>query len=213
MSPSEIHLWLQSLELTAGQISSYYGLLSPDERARAARFHFDRHRNHYIVARGRLREILSNYIDAAPEQIVFNYGDKGKPGLADDSTGLKFNLSHSGEVAAYAFTGGREIGVDVEEIRPQVAREQIAERFFSPNEVRSIRVLPEDRQARRFFECWTRKEAYIKALGEGLSIPLNSFDVSGEQMAGWTIRSFDFSPKYAGAVAAEGELDYAIILR
>ena len=211
LSPAQVHLWVQSLDLSAGQLATCLDLLSPGERARAARFHFDRHRNHFIAARGRLREILSAYLDTPPNQIVFTYAEKGKPSVASPS--LKFNLSHSGGLAVYAFTDTREIGVDIEEIRLDVANERIPEHFFSPAEVRTLRGLPEAMQGRGFFKYWTRKEAYIKARAEGLSIPLNSFDVSVSPVDGWTLRSFDLPPNHVGAVAAAGESDYAIIWR
>ncbi len=141
-----------------------------------------------------MREILAGYLDTKPELVAFQYGERGKP----QTSGLKFNVSHSGGLAVYAFTRDREIGVDVEEIRADIAREQIAERFFSANEVRVIRSAPEKEQALRFFRCWTRKEAYVKALAEGLTIPLNSFDVSIESLNGWRVRSFDVGPKLCG---------------
>lgn len=218
LSPTEVHLWLQPLNSPPDETRRYFELLAPDERARAARFHFDIHRNRFVAARGRLREILADYAGTSAARIVFTYREKGKPDLAEKSD-LKFNLAHSGDVAVYAIAHGIEIGVDVEEIRCEVAREQIPERFFCPNEVQSIRCLPEDRQAFGFFQCWTRKEAYVKALAEGLSIPLNSFDVSFEHVNGCTLRSFDIAPNYIGAVAVQGgdwaitRMDQAIILR
>jgi 4'-phosphopantetheinyl transferase len=206
--PAEVHLWTQPLDLTAHEVQRFCELLSDDERMRAARFHFERHRDRFIVARGRLREILGGYLNTDPKRIVFRYGEKEKP----ETTGLKFNLSHSGGLAVYATTRDREIGVDVEEIRTEIAHERIPARFFCSNEVTSIRTTPAEEQALAFFRCWTRKEAYIKALGVGLSIPLNSFDVSSGSIGRWSIRSIDLPSPYVGAVCTEGD-DYSIIFR
>jgi 4'-phosphopantetheinyl transferase len=206
--PAEVHLWTQALDLTPQEVQRFCELLSDDERMRAGRFPFDRHRDRFIVARGRLREILAGYLNTEPKHIVFRYGEKEKP----ETAGLKFNVSHSAGLAVYAITRDREIGVDVEEIRTAIAQEQIAERFFCSNEVCSIRTAPAEEQALAFFRCWTRKEAYIKALGVGLSIPLSSFDVSSGIIGRWSIRSLDLPSPYVGAVCTEGD-DYSIIFR
>lgn len=155
-------------------------VLSADERERAARFHFLKDREHFIAARGLLRLLLSRYLDLPPQQLSFSYSPYGKPALAGerDCTSLRFNVSHSHGVALYAFTLEREVGVDVEYIRQDVVGESIAEHFFSAQEVTSLRALPAGVQPQAFFNCWTRKEAFIKARGEGLSFPLDQFDVS-----------------------------------
>ncbi len=201
-------MWTQALDLTSPEVQRFRELLSDDELTRAGRFHFDKHRERFIVARGRLREILAGYLNTDPNRIVFRYGKKEKP----ETTGVKFNLSHSAGLAVYAITRDREIGVDVEEIRTEIAQEQIAERFFCSNEVTSIRTAPAEQQALAFFRCWTRKEAYIKALGVGLSMPLSSFDVSSGSIGRWSIRSIDLPSPYVGAVCTEGD-DYSIIFR
>jgi 4'-phosphopantetheinyl transferase len=196
--------------------------LAPDERSRAERFYFQVDRDHFIVARGILRAILSRYLETEPEQLRFYYASHGKPELAKefDRHGVRFNISHSQGLALFAITRDREVGVDLEAIRPGIAGEKIAERFFSPREVRVLRAPPGDLQDEAFFNCWTRKEAYIKAKGEGLSMPLDTFDVSlvpGEPAAllntkadpqeasRWSLRELFPAPGFAAAVAVEGK--------
>jgi len=205
----------------AGLLGRLERTLSGDEINRARRFVFPRDCGRFIAARGILRDILARYCDADPDSVRFQYGSTGKPSLARDSgpLDLRFNVSHSHGLALVAVTRAREIGVDVELVRPAVARERIAERFFSPSEAAVLRSLPEDRQATSFFQFWTRKEAYIKARGEGLAIPLDSFDVTiahGEltrvieirdasvEAGAWTIADIDPGPGFEGAVASEG---------
>lgn len=192
----EPHVWRASLDLSAPRLAVLYATLSSDERARAARFHFDRDRNHFIAARGLLRELLGSYVNRAPASLCFAYGQRGKPSLAAPESAaslpiratqsetppqageLRFNLSHSHGLTLFAFARGTELGVDVEHIRLDFATNEIAERFFSPPERAALRALPAAQRAEGFFNCWTRKEAYIKATGDGLSIPLDSFDVT-----------------------------------
>src|SRR5437868_3393790 len=137
LNRDEVHVWRAHLSALPSAVTDLLGTLAPDERARAERFHFEKDRNHYIVARGVLRAILGRYLNVAPDEIRFAYSHYGKPALAGDlkADPLRFNLSHSHELALYGISHGREIGVDVEYIRPLVANEQIAERFFSSNEV------------------------------------------------------------------------------
>ena len=196
-------------------------MLTVDERQRAERYIFERDRTHFVVARGLLRVLLGRYLRQEPQYLRFTYGPHGKPALATDTGGgaLGFNVSHSHGLALYAVTRGREVGVDVERIRPEVAQEKIAERFFSPREVTVLRALPTPLQAAAFFACWTRKEAYIKAKGEGLALPLDQFDVSlapGEpaalshtawdpqEAACWALQDLAPAPGYRAAVAGAG---------
>jgi 4'-phosphopantetheinyl transferase len=197
-------------------------LLAPDECARADRFHFARDRNRFIVARGSLRTILGAYLQQEPAQLSFSYSQYGKPALADELAGnqLTFNLSHANELALIAVTRERGLGVDIEFIRPQFASEEIAERFFSDHEVAALRTLPEPAQSEAFFNCWTRKEAYIKAIGEGMSMPLNQFHVSlkpgspaellgnlrdANEVSRWSLQELAPGPGYVAAVAVEGK--------
>lgn len=171
----EVHVWHGSLERPIETVERLRGLLAPDEQARAGRFRFERDRSRYIVGRALLRCLLARYVGVAPERLAFEYGEFGKPTLRG---GPWFNLSHSGSVALYAFSAAAEIGVDVELDDGDFARERIAERFFSPAEVSALRSLPLEAQPRAFLSCWTRKEAFIKARGDGLSLALDSFDVT-----------------------------------
>jgi len=186
--------------------------LSPDEAARAARFVFERDRIAYRIGRGRLREILGAHTGEAPEALRFTYGDHGKPALPG---GPEFNLSHSGGLACLAISD-RVLGVDIEAHRE--IEEGVAERFFSPAEYAALSALPASGWTDGFFRCWTRKEAVVKAMGDGLSIPLDRFDVTlgpGEPprmtrldpehgaAAGWRLAHLDLGPGMTGALAME----------
>ena len=206
-----VHVWRISLDQPDDRLDRFRRMLDPDELNRASRFHFDKHRRHFIVARGFLRSVVARYLETQPETLRFSYGAYGKPGLASEHV-LRFNLSHSHEVALLAVALDAELGVDVEHIRADFASEEIARRFFSRAEVEVFNALPREEQVAAFFRCWTRKEAYIKALGSGLSHPLDSFDVTlapGEPAALsrvkelWSLFDLDVSPGYAGALAVE----------
>jgi 4'-phosphopantetheinyl transferase len=217
----EVHVWRVSLNRTPPELQILSSLLAPDETSRAQRFHFEPDRVSFIVARAMLRTILAAYLKLNPAQLQFSYSAHGKPALNDNegSAGLRFNLSHSHDLALYAVTRNREIGVDIEQIRADFAGEEIAERFFSSTEIATLRALASNRRNESFFDCWTRKEAYIKARGEGLSFPLARFDVSlipGEQRvtlnvpeapfeaARWSLHSLMPEDGYAAAIAVEG---------
>ena len=176
----EIHVWRVSLAQTESCLQSLQQTLSTDELAKADRFRFPKDRSQFIVSRGALRAILSRYINISSHILRFDYNPYGKPSLivAQGGNTLRFNLSHSRGMALIAITKNRDIGVDIEGINPNFSCLEIAEKFFSPLENSVLRSLPEHLQATAFFTCWTRKEAYIKAVGKGLSIPLNQFDVS-----------------------------------
>lgn len=174
----EVHVWYRPLTKDVPDLNSYRHLLSTDERERASRFHFDRHRNEYILTRASLRILLASYLEKSPERFAFGYSAQGKPFLANEPTDLRFNVSHTDGLAALAFARKREVGVDVEKIRPGCDAEKLAERFFSALERDYITRLSGDALDEAFFRCWTRKEAFIKAKGGGLSIPLDKFDVS-----------------------------------
>jgi 4'-phosphopantetheinyl transferase len=217
----EVHVWRASLTRTPSELQSLASLLAPDEISRAQRFHFEPDRASFIVARATLRIILAAYLKLNPTQLQFSYSAHGKPALndAETSCGLRFNLSHSNALALYAVTRNREIGVDIEYIRTDFASDEIAERFFSNTEIAMLRALPYQQRTENFFNCWTRKEAYIKARGEGLSFPLDRFDVSlipGEQRATlnvpeapleaarWSLQSLTPGDGYAAAIVVEG---------
>ena len=213
----EVHVWRASLDCEERVLHRFDETLAPDEKNRAQRFVFQPDRNSYIAARGVLRELLARYLHRAPVEIEFDYGPQGKPALRSESSErrVQFNVSHSHGVGLFAFAVGRLVGVDVELVRPDFAGEKIAERFFSPQEVMELRSLPPAAQDEGFFLCWTRKEAYIKARGEGLQIPLKSFHVSltpgkparlqAEDSSRWSLLSLRPEGRYVGAVVGEGQ--------
>jgi 4'-phosphopantetheinyl transferase len=212
------HLRLDVGEAERARLSAW---LSADERARAERFRFDRDRHRFVACRARLRELLGGSLEVAPEQVAFDYGPHGKPVLAGKlgASGLRFNLSHAGERAAVALAYGCEVGVDIEQVGALPDAAQLAERFFAAAEIRALRELePTDRIA-GFFRCWTRKEAYLKALGDGLGRPLDGFavsvgadeparlvHVSGDPRESdrWTLHALAPDAAFVGAVAVEG---------
>lgn len=221
LSAVEVHVWRADLNRTSAQTQSLLQFLSANEIDRANRFHFQKNREHFVVARATLRLILGFYLRMPPEHLRFRYGEFGKPSLEEDygSHGLRFNLSHSHGLALYAVAAGREVGIDVEFMRPEMTGEDIARRFFSSPEVRMLDRLPMDLRVEGFFNCWTRKEAYIKARGEGLSFPLEQFTVSlkpeqpaalldvaqqPQEVERWTLKGLTPGIGYAAAVAAEG---------
>ncbi len=220
LGSDEVHVWRATLDRSAAALQRLLQTLSEDESARADRFYFQRDREHFIAARGLLRSLLGGYLSFPPEQLRFGYSPHGKPSLPGEWSELHFNLSHSHALALYAVTRGREVGIDLEYIRPELADEPIAERFFSAREAGALRSLPASLQPEGFFNCWTRKEAYIKARGEGLTISLDQFEVSlapGEPAAllsvnsdpaeasRWSLRELAPGPGYVAAIAVEGE--------
>jgi 4'-phosphopantetheinyl transferase len=216
---AEVHVWCAALDPPAPHVERAAALLSADEQARAARFRAARDRRRYTIARGMLRAILGKYLATDPGGLEFAYGPRGKPELAGAGQDVQFNLSHSGELALCAVTRGRRVGVDLEQVRPLENAGPIARRFFAPAEVAAFEHLPEAAKLEGFFNCWTRKEAYIKALGDGLAAPLDQFTVSlipgqpaallavempGEDAARWSVEALAPAPGYVGAVVVEG---------
>jgi 4'-phosphopantetheinyl transferase len=217
----EVHVWRAQLELPLSQVQELRGILTDDEVDRANRFSFEIDRQRFIAARGTLRSILSRYITIYPSHLRFHYNQYGKPFLAPEFSAhlLNFTLSHSVSMALYAITRNMEIGVDVERVRSDFEYEEIAERFFSANEVASLRTIPTEKKLDVFYNCWTRKEAYIKAHGKGLSLPLDSFDVSfapwepaivlitkdeSQESSHWTLLDLKPGFGYVGALAVKG---------
>ncbi|HYV83682.1 MAG TPA: 4'-phosphopantetheinyl transferase superfamily protein [Pyrinomonadaceae bacterium] len=210
-----VHVWRISLDQPDDRLDRFRQTLDPDELNRASRFHFEKHRRHFIVARGFLRSVVASYLETLPETLRFSYGAYGKPELASEHV-LRFNLSHSHEVALLAIALDAELGVDVEQIRADFASEEIARRFFSRAEVEVFNALPQEEQVAAFFRCWTRKEAYIKAIGKGLSQALDAFDVTlapgvqaellraeEDDVSRWLLYEIDVGEGYAGALAVE----------
>lgn len=221
LSSNEVHIWRASLDQIATYLDQRVQVLSPDERLKAERFYFERDRRRFIAGRGILRTILGRYLGMDPSQLRFCYGPGGKPYLAEKPIAgmISFNLSHSRELAIFAFVRECRIGVDLEYKRPVADAEQIAARFFSAYENAVLRRLQTSQKQEAFFNCWTRKEAYIKAIGDGLAYPLDRFDVSltpGEparllsverdpgQVSRWSLEVLMPAPGYAAALAVEG---------
>ena len=217
----EVHVWCATLDQPTSQFLRLAQMLSADEHARADRYCFTRDRQHFIVGRALLRVILGRYLDVEPDRLRFAYSYHGKPSLAEPfgSGILRFNVSHSQGLALYAVARDRQIGVDLERTRPVDDLEQIAERFFSPREHAALRALPTQMKHEAFFNCWTRKEAYVKARGDGLSLPLDQFDVSlgpgdparllhnerePQEVTRWSLQELTPAPGYIAALAIEG---------
>lgn len=220
LQENEVHIWSAKLDVPEVKIKKWQLYLSTDEVQRAYRFHFAKDQNHFIVARGVLRKILSYYMGRQPYEIGLEYNKYGKPFVEHDFNGvpMRFNLSHSHGMCVYAITAGREVGIDIECIRENFSDIEIAERFFSPHEVAALKALSGELQKQAFFLCWTRKEAFIKGKGKGLSIPLDQFDVSltpGQaatllktrydrmDVTRWGLFDIDWFAGYAAALAVE----------
>jgi 4'-phosphopantetheinyl transferase len=216
--PDEVHVWSIPLDHGDDVVARLAESLWPDERARAARFVFPRDRRRFTVARGALRQILAGYLGLAPSALSFAYGPRGKPGLAQPA-GLEFNLAHSHELALCAVTSGRAVGVDVEWLRPMPDLLSVARIAFSPAELAALLARPEEDRLATFFRCWTGKEAYIKARGDGLALPLDAFDVSlaadqplallanrldPAEPSRWSLHALAPADGYLGALAVAG---------
>lgn len=175
---TQAHIWTIPLDEPESERGAAE-ILSADERIRAHRFLAERDRRRFTACRAALRRILASLIDADPAAVKFNYSSFGKPLLAGEyQSEIHFNISHSDNLALIAVATGRAIGVDLERVRSDLAADEIAGRFFSPSERAALANLPAESKSEAFFRCWTRKEAFIKAIGEGLSYPLDAFDVT-----------------------------------
>lgn len=200
LASDEVHVWRVDIGSPHSE-SSLRALLSEDERKKADGFIFEEDRVRFTVTRGTLRSLLGRYLGLEPERLLFRHGPRGKPRLDENSgeDALRFNVSHSGSLALIVLSRGREVGVDVERVRPVLDSERIAARFFPPREAAALHSLPEAARTETFFDCWTRNEAYLKARGDGLSSIENP---SGT--ARWTSMRLNPGPGYSGAVAVEG---------
>jgi 4'-phosphopantetheinyl transferase len=218
----QVDIWRIHLDVPVDLLKILQGQLSSEEAERAARFYFPTDRSRFILSHAILRQILARYLRREPGQLHFSVNEYRKPFL--DGGGLEFNLSHSGDFALIAIAQARKVGVDVEQIRTDFETEDIGRRFFSQAEMLELQSLPIEQREAAFFRCWTRKEAYIKAQGMGLTLPLDSFDVSlspgqpailratrpdSAEAARWTLMTLEVGPGYAAALAVEGQsLDF-----
>jgi 4'-phosphopantetheinyl transferase len=207
LAPDEVHLWCAELDGDGASAPLPVELLAPAERARAERFRFSRDRRRFIAARAVLRRILGRCLARPPAEIGFDYGPHGKPCLAALDGGraesLAFNLAHSGGLALIAVAWGRRLGVDLEAVRPLADLERIARRYFSPAEAASLLCLPVEQRPQAFFSCWTRKEAYLKATGEGIGALGDEPDPAAS--ARWSLVALDPAPGFVAALAIEAE--------
>lgn len=220
LSSGEIHIWFADLDQSGPQLHKLIHTLSVDERMRAEKYYFERDRKRSLIGRGILRTILGLYLHVEPDRLQFQYGKYGKPALADtfDKETLHFSLSHSDKIALFAFARHCEIGVDIEHLSEISEKELIAERFFSRKEYDSIRSLPEEQKRESFIKGWTCKEAFIKALGDGLSHALDKFEVSmipgepakllrvegdSQEASRWSMQYLQPAPDYVGAFAVK----------
>jgi 4'-phosphopantetheinyl transferase len=216
----EVHVWRATLAWPEAAACRLEQCLAADERDKMQRFRFEKDRRRYLVGRGLLRSLLGRYLDVSSQTLRFETTAAGKPYLASGQKQLQFNLAHSGEYVLIAIADRRAVGVDVEEIKDDFDAGEIAGNFFSPNEQRDLEMLTGRARIEAFFECWTRKEAYVKARGEGLSLPLDQFDVSlrpGEparliatrpdpaEARRWQLSGLDVADGYKAALAVEGQ--------
>lgn len=221
ISTDEVHLWRIPLERDEAGLERDRSILSDDERRRAGRRRFELHRRRFLASHAALRRILGRYLDRDADSLRFAYGEHGKPHLLDrpDDLDLRFNLTDSADVAICAVTVRREVGVDLERIRREMAFLRLAERWFAPSEIFELRRIPEQLLPAAFFATWTRKEAYVKAHGGSIIGSTRSFAVTvdpGERRVGlmipgderasrrWSIRAVPVDPGFCGALAIEG---------
>jgi len=221
LTDSNLHIWCASLNSSPEELAHYNSLLSQDEIARAKMFYFEKDHNHFIVGRGLLRTLLGSYLNVEPSQIGFIYGKYGKPALQTGThkTTLDFNLSHSKDYAIYAFCLNRKIGIDLEHVRPMPDLYDFARQFFSLRENVLINSLAGKQKEEAFFKIWTCKEAFLKANGSGLTIPINQVEISlesdgsvtltsigelEEQTELWRMESFSPISDFQAALAVKG---------
>ncbi len=212
-----MHIWHASQDFSSDKLEYLKAILSFDEAKRAEKFIFDKDHKNYIAARGLLRILLSNYLNLDPEEIKFSYNKYGKP-ILDNDRNLKFNISHSGSKFICGITIDKSIGVDIEKLRAVDNADEIVESNFSESEKLEYKCIPDRLKQKAFFAFWTRKEAYIKAIGKGLFFPLNDFSVSImpdkpakilhfkndlQKISEWTIEEINLSKEHVAAVAVE----------
>ena len=220
LDDGDLHVWQVELDLTDEELAPLVSHLSADELRRADRFHFARDRRRFMAGRGLLRTVIAGYLHCAAHEVGFVYGDRGKPTLATPD--LQFNLAHTDRLAIIGLARSGPLGVDVERIRPSEDLARLVSEFFSPREQKAMAALPPDERQSGFFTCWTRKEAYLKATGDGLATPLDQFDMpvdpsapprllhvelTTSEIASWTLWDVPLDVGYVGTVAFAGRID------
>ncbi len=216
----EIDVWKVDLERDPRDLDSFFQLLSDDEKVRANKYVFARDRGHFIAGRGMLRKIIGGYLDKSPDEIKFSIRHYGKPDLTGEASDLRFNVSHSRGIAVIAVSLKREIGVDIEFVDPDFDVFSVAKNIFSAEEILRIEALPLNLQTATFFAGWTRKEAFLKAMGDGLSSPeelqtaisfMNGDDVfyrsvENGRIRDWSLTSFEIQENFRAALVVEGNV-------
>lgn len=220
LTQHEVHVWSALLNYAETDLSQFESVLSVDEIVKAKRFHFAKDRIRYTAARGILRTIIGNYLQVDPQAVKFDYNSHGKPFCVNNPE-LQFNLSHSNKMVLYAFVYNQLVGIDVEYIDEKVKVDAIAKRFFSTHEAEQLQQLSGQQKIRSFFNAWTRKEAFLKALGQGLSYSLKKVEVTmstddpakvlalndpDQKISDWKLFSLDQIPGYAAALVVKGEM-------
>lgn len=228
LASAEIHVWEIPLFVSESALADCANLLSSEEHTRASRFHFEKDARRFTVARACLRSILAGYALLPARDLRFIYAQHGKPNLSQAAVDIRFNVSHSGDMALLGVALEREVGVDIEAVREDIETDKLAERFFSAHERESLRLLPAEQRVPSFFRCWSCKEAFLKAQGVGLSRPLGSFDVDmnpgqaarllstrpdPSEADRWSLYTVETAPGYAAAAAVEGSITAMTILR
>ena len=215
LAQHELHVWRASLDVSPALSHRLESTLNADEKLRAEKFLVPQARQRFVAARGILRELVATYLEVEPTKVEFLYGPQGKPSLSPvHNSKICFSVSHSREMGLFAFADCGEVGVDIEQVKPDFKGMEIASHFFSSEEIAALAKLSPELGVEAFFRCWTRKEAYVKARGQGLSIPLRSFTVSftdskqllrDETGAAWSCCALEPAPGFAGAVVAAGD--------
>jgi 4'-phosphopantetheinyl transferase len=217
LSDNEIHIWDASLQAGREVVAKYSTLLSADEKKRARRFYFKADENRFITGRGILRTLLGRVLKLEPHKIKFQYGEHGKPQVEYNFPGkpFEFNLSHAKDRVVYIFNWGEPVGIDIEHVRPMKDMDDFALQFFTPNEYQLIYSLPKDQKQETFFKIWTCKEAFLKANGSGLTLPINMYEIYDisdspkihsiaqdlQTTAPWNLEMFIPAPGYQAAIA------------
>jgi 4'-phosphopantetheinyl transferase len=221
LKEDEVHVFLANLRGMISQVENYKLIISGDERKRAGRLYFQEDHDFFVVSKGLFRVILGRYLNREPQKLRLLFGPYGKPYLDPDEDGelLRFNTSHSNGVYLVALTRGREVGADVEHMRFDLSFDHIIDRFFTEGEKAALRILSPDARRRAFFSCWTRKEAFLKATGKGLSLSLNQFEVTispeepprllsikknSQEASRWSLQDIDVGSNYSAALAVKG---------